>query len=755
MTGVGARAFAVVCLLAFRSIPAAGAADECYLRQGAGALLFGNSRIEIEIDAASGAVVGMRNKAVNAAYLGAGTPGSFRLVYSTFAQHGAEKGDPWSAAYGTLVDGSRQHLSSTAFHTTEKGARLDVSYGRIQLERRSLDVGVVYAIELTAGSEESSWTIEVANRDEGTVREVHFPVLSGLSRLPALAMPNHAGQLLRDPVEQLSEETPEVRLEYPARASMQWFDYYSTRHGLYLASYDRDLNYTSLHFGRTSAQASTVAMWIARLPFTVSATTWKSPPIGVGLHPGDWHWGADAYRRWLESWVPPARVSSRVAEMVDSDPDIVFKDDGETLVHTYEDAVPAALRRPPGAGLMFVGWLRNGHDTYYPEYVPIPDLGGAPALTGAIDRIHAAGRLASAYVNLRLAAGSSSTYRNSRGWGVMIKTPGIGVATISSGELHEDWNRKWGPAQRGEGFHVVMCPSGRPWQDHMVAETSRALREYHFDGLFLDQPGSFYAELCYDKRHGHPNPASAWGPGYVAMLRRIREETRAIDPLSYLWIEGMNDVYAQFLDYALDKNPLWAPMRTHPRAETFPEMWRYTRPASIIVNDPKTYSYPPSQDDVYGDSYFYVMGIRGYGMLDDLDRTSESQRAARRAVLDKIARLWRSGAEYFFRGEFRDDVGLVAEPATTFARLHRGASGLAVAVWNTKDAALETELTVDLRRAGLAGGPSSVASLDTGRVLPYEATAHGGVRVRVRLGAHDIDAVVIHSAKATARPERP
>ncbi len=105
-----------------------------------------------------------------------------------------------------------------------------------------------------------------------------------------------------------------------------------------------------------------------------------------------------------------------------------------------------------------------------------------------------------------------------------------------------------------------------------------ALRTYHFDGIFLDQPGSYYAELCHNSNHGHSTPANAWGPGYVEILRRIQEEGKKINPEFAIWTEGMNDVYGQYLDFHTDKNPLWAPMRLHPAAETFVEMWRYTLP---------------------------------------------------------------------------------------------------------------------------------------------------------------------------------
>jgi hypothetical protein len=144
---------------------------------------------------------------------------------------------------------------------------------------------------LKADDEETRWRIAIQNRDAGTIREVHFPFLSGLERLDALIMPNQGGQKLRDPLERLSDEIPRVDLEYPARASMQWFEYYSANAGLYMASYDSSLAYTRLLFGR-SGESADVAMWIVKYAFAPSETSWESTQLAMGIHAGDWHWGA-------------------------------------------------------------------------------------------------------------------------------------------------------------------------------------------------------------------------------------------------------------------------------------------------------------------------------------------------------------------------------------------------------------------------------------------------------------------------------
>jgi len=731
--------------------PAKAVANDCYLKETPRALLLGNSRLEIRIDPGNGAVTGLLNKTSGLQLLSGGSPEPFRLVYSTWTLHGAAVKDLWGAAYGTLVHGGRQAVSSRHFEPTPEGCRLAVAYDRLRLERRTINVAVRYTVELRAGDEETRWRISLQNRDEGTVREVHFPFASGLVPLDSLIVPNHSGQRLRNPVDELSDEVPLVALEYPARASMQWFEYFSPRTALYMASYDPGLAYTRLCFGRPG-EGRGAAMWIEKYAFAASGSSWESPPLALGLHSGDWHWGADRYRSWLESWVRPPEVPKGIQEMVGGIAEACIKDMDGRVVHTYQDSVRVADGLRPAEPLLLYGWLYDGHDTYYPEYVPIPDLGGKAALVEAVDAIHRGGRLVSAYLNARLANNETETYRrNGKKWAVLTKAPGTGLGSLTFAELHENWNTSWERSKRSEGWFAVMCPAVKAWQDHLVAEASRILGEYRFDGLFVDQPGSFYAELCYNPNHGHSTPATAWGPGYLEMLRRIRLETRKLNPESFLWIEGMIDAYGQYVDYHLDKNPVWEPMRSHPRMETFPEMWRYTVPTYITVNDPHPYTFPPSKDAVYGENYKFVMAIRGIEKGDAETRAaSEALRLERQAVVDKIARLWKKGGEFFFHGRFLDDAGVRASDPAVLAKSYRGEDALAIAVWNTRGEPAACELAVDLGSLGLAAAPAvNATSLDTGQAIPTRVAGHL-VTTSLRLRPHDIDAVIVRGTRASA-----
>ena len=729
--------------------------NDCYFKETKRSIVIGNSLIEIRIDPVSGIITGLLNKRTGTEYLGKSAFEVFKLVYSTWEFHGAPASDLWSATSGTIVKSSLQKSISKHFEKTPQGALLQVTYDSLHLEQRTINVALRYTIELYTGDEETRWRIYIQNKSQGTVKEVHFPFISGLNRFDALIMPNESGQKLPDPLDKLSDEIPVVNLEYPGRGSMQWFEYYSQKAGLYMASYDNKLSYTQMCFGRTDGGPE-AAMWIVKYPFTASGDSWESPALSLGIHSGDWHWGADRYRNWLESWTQKAEVPQKVAEMVGGLREISIKGQDGKVLNPYEAMVTMAKQveeSPHGVAFMIAGWMYNGHDTYYPEYIPIPDIGGEHALIEAIDSVHKHGVSVTAYVNGRLCNIETNTYKQyGKRWSVLGKTPGLGVNSTDFFELHENWNKSWDRAKEGTGWFAVMCPYVKEWQDHLLAEVSRIIGEYQFDGIFLDQPGSYYGELCYNDKHGHSTPATAWGPGLLELFRRVRQEMRSLDSDAILWTEGMNDAFGQYMDYYMDKNPLWLPMRIHPGCETFVEMWRYTLPDYIIANDPQTYSYPPSQDRIHGLNYAFVLGIRGIHKSPErglvvTGKEEEEEEAARMAVVERIEQLWIMGGEYFFHGQFMDDIGLRISIPDILAKVYRGTTGIAVPVWNTTSVPVTFDMWIDLDALKVQeSGQVKVTSLDTGSQLTQQ-TVNNIVKITLTLPAHEVDVVILNTNK--------
>jgi hypothetical protein len=489
----------------------------------------------------------------------------------------------------------------------------------------------------------------------------------------------------------------------------------------------------------------------SKYPFITSGASWESPIFSIGVHSGDWHWGADRYREWLETWITIPRISKHVKEMMWLR-GVGIKNMKEELESTYDDVVCEARETQASSHavmLMLVGWFYNGHDTFYPEYKPIPDLGRETALVKAVDSLHSLGVTVSAYVNGRIANIETETYKkHGKKWAILGKAPNLGVNTIDFFELHENWNQEWPRSSKSEGWFAVMCPSAKEWQNHITSEATRIIKDYHIDGLFIDQPGSYYAELCYNKNHGHSTPANAWGPGLLQMFREIREETRKITPESFLYTEGMNDAYGQYIDFHYDKNPLsWADMSIHPERETFAEMWRYTLPSYITSGE--GYTYPPAQDKIFGINYFFVMGLRlrGYGPSKRKPDLTDEEWTKAKAAMEKIERLWKKGREFLFQGRFMDDIGLSTSNPDIFSKVYASQKGTAVAIWNTGKKDATCEVSVNLDALGITDVKvTKVTSLSTNETIPHKREGDF-VKTIIKIKAHDIDAIIIKVEK--------
>lgn len=183
------RVFIISCLLA-SAIESSALQNDCYFRETKRSVVIGNSKIEIRIDAVSGIVTRLLNKSTGTEYPGKSAFEIFRLVYSTYEFHGTPANDPWSATNGTVVRSSLQTATTKNFEKTPQGARLQVMYDHLCLEQRTIDVALRYTIELHTGDEETIWRLYIQNKDQGIVKEVHFPFISGLNRFDALIMPD-------------------------------------------------------------------------------------------------------------------------------------------------------------------------------------------------------------------------------------------------------------------------------------------------------------------------------------------------------------------------------------------------------------------------------------------------------------------------------------------------------------------------------------------------------------------------------------
>lgn len=441
------------------------------------------------------------------------------------------------------------------------------------------------------------------------------------------------------PAAELSDGNERV-LRYPVPASMQWEALYSDKATLYLACYDK----TAMVGDFGARPNAGGAELFVRKYVEIGPRESFSLTFGIGAITGDWHGGADLYRRWAESWMQRPGFSEQVRRLWMLDFLPVRECNAEEW-NQYKD-VPDIYKRikekKHSDCVDIYGWSGLGHDTLYPEFVPQDWAGGSVDLQNAIEAIKDDGCLAMLYTNFRLTDTKSPTYQKHPEW--------------ATGQI-ERYNASLHVLQQ------VMCPSCRGWQDLFVERIIGLIKELKPDGIHADQVSAADPVLCRRDWHEHSKSSMAFPGGYAEILPRIVNEARKYVPHFFMFVEGVNDFYGQWFHFnqcAMSAEDL--------------RFYRYTLPwqehVAGIWNEKRTLRN-------------MVVGLRG-GHPD----LAEPIKAARERL-----------GEYLLYGTYRDNVGLHCDPDTALAASYVSRDGGSVLICAQMDE--NVRCRVDLQLVGI------------------------------------------------------
>ncbi len=607
----------------------------------------------------------------------------------------ADTPDIWAAR--AWIELPADAAAVTARQGPEPG-RVEVAFGSFGGKPiRARLVGV-----LNAGAGEVRWALSVRNETQGTLVGVAGPILREISDLPGgiLYYPDRPGQLLRDPWKVLAGGT--TSMAYPVPASMQYLVYVGARSsgsGVAYHVLDRGMVYKLFAWGGPERE-----MRVLQFPFLAPGQAWRSPPILWQAVPGDWHVAADRYREWFQTWAKRPATSPQVKRLPTfggivikarprDDPNIrdVRK---EQEFGTYDRALTECLRLGKAGfqGMHLVGWFGQGHDTTYPDFDPSPAMGGEEGLKRLVDGMHQAHMLVTFYLNARLANVHGPALAAHPEWKVL---EGVGP----------QWREKYGDQE-----FQVLCPASRGFEEKMRREVLRVARDYHGDGVQLDQVGAASTLLCFDRTHGHRTPATAWAEGYSEMLADLRDSARKVNPEFWQWVEGAWEGAGQFID--LSQGGFWPQL---PQAEYFPRLYRTTHPEHPMFGDPATGSVP-------------------YWAPTDIHRAMR--------IDDAVGPL-------FWRSRYMDDRGLTADPGCE-ALWFKTPGRIIITLRNLTGEDLKLAwASLDLRGLSLAGPPRAATALAAGQAANWslEARSPEGLRdLRVTvpvLPARQVEAVLV------------
>jgi hypothetical protein len=565
----------------------------------------------------------------------------------------------------TLPTGAKvpQALSAASFELTAfklHSTRLTASY--------ALAEGIDAELSVTLNGGELAWTLAVDNRSALDLVEVVCPVI-GAVRLGERG----SDDLLLTPNWQGGLETADAAhagggsVSYPSGGAMAWLDLYERepRHGLYLTSRDRTL-LGSVLAAEPGADLDSLNLRLTRYLRIRPGQRGATPPAVIGLHAGDWHTAADAYRTWARTWMRSPQPPEWVRE-ADAWLGLVVSADSNRVPFRRLPEYLAPMRELGTNYIQVWGQMTGGNNCDSLPY-PNPVLGNLDEFTAAIRDVRRGGGHITFYVSSQFwkPAWGDATLLGSTPRALLPATCPIwpwtewqnyavrSYADECSGDTPFDAADQ---AKYGTPFsRTVPCPFTAAWSTrHLRAWCVEQYGQaYGASGIYLDETNTVTERLCFAANHGH-DQHGIWGASLTRAMEQMVTDGRKRDPDWAFAMEGCNDVIGQFADVHLispasaRKAGLWGATRRFA-----PEVFHYTFPEYIL--------YDGVANGVYGglSAEEVFLNVHLHGNRYD---TFGVQPAAPFVALRQRTK------QLLYRARFMDDLGLAVSVPAVRAKL--------------------------------------------------------------------------------------
>ncbi len=563
-----------------------------------------------------------------------------------------------------IQDANRNEFKLEGLIFLWKGNKLHIIYsGQLDIE---------ITIEIYPDNPESIWNLKVKNTSSQKILDIIFPHISGIYLGDTwednyLVYPYIAGERIKNPVETLSRKPSKIlwdwqdykytyildgigtvkegelyvrELPYTGPLSMAWLDYYNKDAGFYLASYDEEKTLTYLKVETPGTEYPGMGFSF-RKRVNLSSEEEKVFRYGIGIHSGDWHWGADRYREWFNQVFP--RIKTTPEWLLKSSGLVAhydFRYQNGISMHNFEDIPNLFIKaREDGIDHLFIsGWNKNGFDNGYPLYFPDERLGGEKKFKENISETNRMGGHITTYINVRIV---NKSY----------------IDKIPKDILTNHIERY------GSIDFYVADPSKEGWHN-LILETIERLANYGVSGVYLD-------ELSMAPAIGDIHN---WIKGYTELLDKVVKKHKD----KIFIIEGCSDIYGRYVDLQLVSTFFY----WH---TSYPELFRYTFPDHMLVDMlyPDYQTMRPSfvsliSKDLIGRSF--ILGMYPWIYDLTLDNSFDSSEELK-DYLSYFLRLRMLGIDFFNRGQFLDDLNLETN-SNIKAKLYKKDNQYMVAIWN-------------------------------------------------------------------------
>ena len=582
---------------------------------------------------------------------------------------------------------------------------LGSSHGIVPMDSQigmPVDMSARITIDLPEGDCRSKWNMRLTNNTDWEIGTINFPAVDGLWlgetwEDDVLAYPFFAGWQVVNPVKKLAASKQIINwkwqeyiknrqynestgvlddrgayvmhLPYSGRASMLWMDLYDPTEntGLYITcrtSGDHMMGLRAESFGETYPGLGLAIVHEC----CHEKGTWVSEECVLAFHEGDWHWGADEYRTWFESYHEPIPQTHRPKWFMESAGLMAHYDFQYQLggiVHTYKD-IPHLydMAREMGFNhLLLSGWNKDGFDFGFPHYDTNPLLGTEQELKDALADVKSRGGHVAFYINSRLCNVGFEDQQENLQKNAIRKRDG------------SRFQEKYGAA---DVDFASMCINS-DWRHQLLDTVNYLTHDIGADSMYLDQLAMATSIKCYHPDHEHGHVHNNWNEGYIKL---IREMIADYDPEGMAFIyEGANDVFGRGASAQLTT------VLGGPFTGANPEMFRYTFPDQVLTDmmNPRRNSGMRCEHVArHSTKFLYRAFVCGfYFWCYDLEwdntwrRDPEQYERLKKTVALRVKWL----KTYGF-GTFRDNVGIVSAPEDQMVKRYEIDGGVLIAAAN-------------------------------------------------------------------------
>lgn len=400
-------------------------------------------------------------------------------------------------------------------------------------------------------------------------------------------------------------------------------------------------------------------------------------PIALEPFTGDWHAGADIYRRWHGAWVtrpePPEWAATPQAwlQFQMNSPEEDYR-----VRYSELDTVGEQCAARGIGTIQLVGWNDGGQDRGNPSHRNDPHLGTSDELRAAIDRVRARGVNVVLFSKLVWADLSTPDYKRLDApnairdpYGGDYRWTGYRYRTVT--QLLDINTRRL----------VPMCFEAAAYVERCAEELGRMIDVHASGALFDETCWHGTALLCFASTHGHEVPSPVYR-GDLPMIERLRAVARHRAGDFLFAGEGLYDW--QWSGYDLSYFRTYDP-------EHLP-LTRYLHPHAQLMTALTGFR----DRDMAGQAllYRYVLSYEPFnfkGLPEDFEETIAYGR--RMDALRTSLRAW------FWDGTFRDTVGCVVrdpngarhQPYSVFTHATTAEPGVVIANYGDETQRLVVE----------------------------------------------------------------